>query len=235
MNYQANGLTLNLKEQTNTAIFNELSTINIVKPKVPQFYYEQRDIFIENPDHPAYLQALEVYEAKRFMLASNIALLLAIEPDENKILQLRNQARYKARNYTDKQIWLDFLNNTLSNSDKANIINTIFLTENKVYDIFNMLATTIHRGAVEITEARLKNAINSQIHLDNIIIFNMQLVHPLDEYTACIESNMNWLDWENIDNTKRAEIIALFRIKSIVKNHSDDEVAIEMERKNKQN
>lgn len=234
MIYKLNDIAIDISEKSNSEIFNKLTESDLVKPKVPEFYYEQRGIYVENPDHPVYAQAMEIYELQKMKYSSNIALLLAMPLNLEILDMLRTITKYKVRNLTNEQIWLDYLNTSLSNNDKMNIINATFLTENRVFDIFNILATSVHRGNSEITEARLKNAINSQIYLDNIIIFGLQLVHPLDEFNTAIDANLNWIQWSELTNEKRAELIALNRLRTIVKNHSEDEMAIEMEKRSKQ-
>lgn len=225
-------VNLEIKVCNNSELFSALTSHNIVKPKVPKFYLEQRDIFIENPDNPKYREALQIYEYEKAIKSLDAALLLSIEKD----IDILNHEKRKIRNKNIKdenKVWLTYLYSILSIDDISNILTISFLTENQIYDIFNALVMSIYRGGQEILNARLKNAINSTIALDNITINGIQLVHPLDEYTACIESNIDWIKWQQLNNEDKAQIIALFRIKRIVDNHSQDEMAIEMDRKNK--
>lgn len=227
-----NDISLNIRTVNNFELFTMMSEFKIIKPKVPKFYLEQRDIFIENPDNPKYREALQIYEYEKAIKSLDAALLLSIEKDTNILENEKRKIRNK--NVTDEnKIWLNYLYSILSVDDISNILTISFLTENQIYDIFNALVMSIYRGGQEILNARLKNAINSTIALDNITINGIQLVHPLDEYTACIESNIDWIKWQQLNNEDKAQIIALFRIKRIVDNHSQDEMAIEMDRKNK--
>lgn len=217
----------------NSSLFDKLTEMKLVRPKVPQYYLEQRDIWIDNPDHPSYREAVRIYEYEKSLKSMDAALLLCIERDNELITNEAKKAKYKYNAVTENEIWLNYLYTNLNDNDIANILNVSFLTENKIYDIFNVLVMSIYRGGQEIISARLKNAINSTIELENINIAGIQLVHPLDEYNACVDSNINWLEWQRLSNNEKAEVIALYRIKRIVDNHSQDEMQIEMEKKSK--
>lgn len=233
MKYTTNNITFNINSHNNTSVFEGLRHVDIVVPQVPKFYVEQSDIWVDNPNHPDYAKAVQVYYHERTLAAQDISLLLAVEKDMDIISQRRQLPKYKLRKRSDDKIWLDFIYETLDVNDIYNVINTAFLTENRIYDIFEVLVSSVYRGGVEIINARIKNAINSQIELENIEIFGMTLAHPLDEYNACITSNISWTDWQEFDNNRKAEIIALYRVNRILDNHSQDEVAVEMERKSK--
>ena len=226
---------MNIKtvERENHEIFEHIARLNITKPQVPRFYVEESDFWIDNYNHPAYIDAMEVYNHKRMIKAQDTALLLATEIDEEIIKSEKRKPKYRLRQLPNEDIWVNFLYENFTEDSLRTIINESFLTENRIYDIFKVLVSSIFRGGVEISNARIKNAINSQIQLENISIFNMEIVHPLDEYTACVDSRVSWLDWQKISKPEKSEIIALYRIKKIVDNHSQDEVAIEMQKTNK--
>lgn len=227
------GSTLTIIQSKNSQLFDKLTEMSLVRPKVPQFYLQQRDIWIDNPDNPQYREALRIYEYEKSLKSMDAALLICVEQDSDFIINESSKQKYRHNPTTHEQIWLNHIYNNLSTEDIANILNVCFLTENRIYDIFNVLVMSIYRGGQEILNARLKNAINSTIELENINIAGIQLVHPLDEYTASIESNIDWLSWQKLSNNEKAEVLALYRIKRIVENHSQDEMQIEMERKSK--
>jgi hypothetical protein len=227
------GVTLEIKVHNNTAVFEKLSTMGLVRPKVPKYYISARDVWVDNPDNPIYRKALEVYEAEKPIKALDAVLLLAIPIVHEEVNKQKNKPKFKRSKATDEAVWLSILKDMLSDQDLYNIVNECFLTENVVYDIFNMLVMSIYRGGTQIINARLKNAINSQIELDHVNVMGIQLVHPLDSYTACIESNLDWMKWQTMPMQEKANVIALHRIKRIVENHASDEMQIESERRNK--
>lgn len=222
-----------LKPCSNSELVRGLSEANIIVPKVPMFYYERTDTWIPNADNPTYRRAMEIYEIDKQLISTKIAIGKVIEIDDEVIKAERKKVKYRLHNYTDLDIWVDYIQNTVSQRDLRNIVNLTLLTENTVYDIFDIMVRTIYRGNSEIVNARLKNAINSQIHLDNIVIMGLELVHSLDEYNACINANIDWISWNKLDIHNKAEVIALYRINKIVESHSQDEVQIEMEKKSK--
>lgn len=228
-----NNTTFTLRYCKNSELFNKLTTMQLVRPKVPQFYLEQRDIWIDNPDNPTYREAVRIYEYEKSLKSMDAALLLCIDFKDDIILRELQKSQYKHNHITRESIWLNYIYTTLTEEDIINILNLCFLTENSIYDIFNVLVMSIYRGGQEILNARLKNAISTSIELENINIMGIQLVHPLDEYNACIDSNISWLEWQKLSNADKADVIALYRIKRIVDNHSQDEMQIEMERKSK--
>lgn len=228
-----NGTVFNIVPCKNSALFNKLTEMNLVKPKVPQYYLEQRDIYIDNPDNPTYREALRIYEYEKSLKSMDAAMLLCVEFQDDIILRESQKSQYKHNFVRRQDIWLNYIYANLNDNDISTILNLCFLTENTIYDIFNVLVMSIYRSGQEILNARLKNAINTSIELENINIVGIQLVHPLDEYNACIDSNMSWIEWQQLSNSDKADVVALYRIKRIVDNHSQDEMQIEMERKSK--
>lgn len=229
------GNLLRLKLCNNTDLFSFMAGVKVVQPKVPQYYLEQRDIYIDNPNDPRYIDAIELYQVDIAIAATKGMLELAVVRDDELIKKERSKLKYRLIGATDSEVWITYLTNSLTTTDIFTIVNQTFLTENNVYDILSVLANSISRGGVSILDARLKNALNSQINVDSINLYGAQLVHPMDEYTACVESGISWLVWAELSSAKKAEVLSLYRVRSIVKTHSEDESAIEAEKRSKAN
>ena len=228
-----NTQTFNINPLSNSELIMALVGQRLVKPQVPRYYHERNDVWIDNPDHPRYKEAMEFYQIDKAVTIAKLAILLVFTLDQEIVNEERKKLKYRIGMHLDDDIWVDYIQNHVSNQDIVNVINTTLLTENRVYDIFNVLVRYIYRGGTEIIDARLKNAINSQIHMDTINVMGLDLVNPLDEYIACTAANINWIEWEKFENDKKAELISLYRINKIVESHSQDEVQIEMERQSK--
>lgn len=229
------GNLLRLKLCNNTDLFSFMAGVKVVQPKVPQYYLEQRDIYIDNPNDPRYIEAIELYQVDIAIAATKGMLELAVVRNDELIKKERSKLKYRLTGATDSEVWITYLTNSLTTTDIFTIVNQTFLTENNVYDILSVLANSISRGGVSILDARLKNALNSQINVDSINLYGAQLVHPMDEYTACVESGISWLAWADLSSAKKAEVLSLYRVRSIVKTHSEDESAIEAEKRSKAN
>ena len=238
----SNELQFEVSTTSTITLLQHLSKYKIVEPQVPKYEeVEGSGEFIENPFHPLYHEAMAVYEATKAEKIFNTLLKLSIATFDNNYLKdskwknlytyLKRQRVYEIPQ-EEYQCYLQYyaFNNI---QDKNLLANTVLLTERRVYDIFSLIGVT--RNSYDINTIRLKNSIDTKIQVTPIFIGQEQLVNPLDEYTACIESNMQWEQWLRHKYTldEKASAIALHRLNKIVTIHNEDAVQIESERKRK--
>lgn len=219
---------------SNIDIFSADISGTMPEPQVPKFYIEEQDRWVDNPDHPTYHAALSVYYANRtFALFDYILRNYVRVVDKNKINIPRNIIKL----YPDEDVEFLFLKHILFEDilDGESMINLITLTETRVYPIFKSIR--ILRNGMDIHSHDVKNTVNTNIDYEPLIIAGHQLVHPLDEYNACVSSNISYVDWVNnqYDLDTMAKAIALYRINKIVEIHSGDAAQIESEKKSRKN
>jgi len=223
------GISVRVKRANNLEIFSFDDESTVPEPKVPQFYIEKRNSYIDNPDHPVYREALKVYAADRILRMTDLIVEKYIDLDYDPPIDKRLK-----RVYPDKSSKFLYLRHYLLNDDDlADIVNLMCLTETRVYHIFNSLK--VLRNGVNIHEHVIKNSITTNIEYESVVISSHQLVNPIEEYSACKGSNMSWGDWINGKFTldQMASAIALFRMDKIVSMHTSDAEQEYVSRKNK--
>ena len=238
------GIRLGIREVPNVLVFNAIAnsdnTSKVIEPKVPMYYIDEQDKWVENPHHPLYHDALNVYATRKELVIFDTILHMSILFDDY-LLEKREWKEYYdllqlqgvLPIYTDERIsYLKYFALT-SDIDKGNLTKNVLLTESLVYRTFNSIHVT--RDAQDIHTAPLRNSVDTNIEIQPIIIGGEQLVNPLDEYLACTESNMNWVSWIRCEYSlpEKAATMALYRLNKIRDIHSDDAVQIQVERKNK--
>lgn len=121
-------------------------------------------------------------------------------------------------------------NFVLEDIDMVNLVVNSLLTEQLVADIFNSIRVT--RDGMDIHSAHLRNAIQTHIETDSIVIAGMQLVSPIDEIKAAQFSMINWQEWLRCELTLRekATAIALYRLDRILETHTNDVLQIHQEK-----
>lgn len=229
-----NGTIFTLKIVENIRIFNLISQQGFKEPKPPKYKIKdtpEGPLYGENIMHPKYQEALNLYQTRLALFCQNAALLLCIERNEDIIKGLRNNPAYRLTNPTNDEIWLKYIFQNTDENDLSKIINQCFLTENIVYNIFNVLAKGVYRNRRIITEARLVNGLNSTISIDSILVGKTQLVHPVDEYNCAVSSGFSIKEWREMPVNDRAETLALYRLAKIIENHSQDEAQEQAKKK----
>lgn len=202
------------------------------EPQVPQFYIEEQDRWEPNYNHPTYHAAMSVYFAGKTLALQDILFKKYINiVDKDKIIVPKNLRRI----YPDEEDAFIFLKYILltDEQDIGKLIDTMTLTETRVYYIFKSLR--VHREGMDIHQHDVKHTVNTNIEYEPIVIGGHQLVHPLDETNTCATLNISYIDWVeskfNLDSM--AKSIALYRLGKIIEIHSNDAVSVESERKSR--
>lgn len=212
----------------------------IVEPQIPKFFIQSQNRWVENPSHPDYVEGLQLYQVQLANYAFNL-LLKKIKLCDNSILNNKSWKKIYKRiiqssDEKEDEIFL-FLKNFIFDNDEAKVevINKICLTETKVYHYFERFVIT--RFGENIHKVDLTNTINTGIAYNPVIIGKDLLVNPIDEWTACTKSNMNWDKWLNNEYSLEtmALTIAIQRLSKLTELHSEDEQAKQQNKKNKSN
>lgn len=235
-----NGNTLILNPISNVQLFNHHQDIDIPVPKVPTYWDEYNDVERENPQHPDYYDAINVYNTRcmNYLFDIIIEKYISIEPS-----CLENEQWKRLFSILKKQPSLQLLNTEANNYIKYYVLkdimlkgqlaNALVLTEQRVLHTFNSIET--YRAGINIHEFDLKNTIDTQITSSTVFLGDQQIVSPLDEYKCCIHSNMLWDKWMQCKYSldEKASTLALFRLDRTIQLHSEDAIQIESERKHK--
>jgi len=228
------GHKLALKSVANIAIFSEIAKAKLVVPKPPTFIDEEgREL--EHPFHPLYHDALSVYDLQRHLVASDAIVKLCVSfAQDFNLNEFKEafdiaQSSVFSRTGDTLESWV-LKTYVLTDFDMARIVEKTLLTETLVSAIFNSIRVT--RDGVDIHRANVKNAIQTHIETDAIIIAGQQLVSPLDEIKAAQFSMMNWNEWLKceIGLDEKATAVALYRLDRVVETHSNDVVQLHQER-----
>ena len=227
------GYTLDLSPIANITIFQYMSKSGLKAPGIP-IYVDDNGKEMENPFHPIYHDALIIYDIQRHQVALNGILANCVKL-QNKI-QLQYQESFdilNKNNFLDKhetfEIW--YLKNfILEDEDITEIIQNTLLTEQAVSSIFNSIRVT--RDGMDISKTHLRNAVNTNIETDSLVIGGLQLVSPIDEIKAAQFSMINWQEWLRCDISisEKATAVALYRLDKIMETHTSDVLQIHQER-----
>ena len=228
------GFELELIPTANITIFNVIAKAKLIVPK-PPIYVDENGVEMENPFHPVYHDALAIYDLQRHQVA-NDAIIANCVRLKTKV----NYDRYKRTFSIVKTSGIDLTNSTIQEwylknyiltlYDMSKIVENTLLTETLVSSIFNSIRVT--RDGIDIHRANVKNAIQTHIETDAIVIAGHQIVSPLDEIKAAQFSMVNWQEWLRNELTleEKATAVALYRLDRIVETHSNDVVQIHQER-----
>jgi len=232
MYIKINNFDLKITKVSNFKLFSYNLDELVPNPKVPKYFIENQNRWIDNPDHPVYRAALEFNFIGKTIVAFDKVLENCVQLENKEYI---NVSKFLKREYPDKTDEFLFLKFHVFEDiqDQSELVKNTFLTETLVYPIFNSL--NVLRDGSDIHNATLRHIIHTGIEYQPFIIGGHQLVHPLDEYSACLETGISYLDWMNSKFTldDMAHIIAIYRLNRIVQTHSDDARQIQEERKNK--
>lgn len=232
----SNGIKLAVTEIANIAVFSEITKLNLAIPQIPIYKDEETGREYENPHHPQYVDSLLVYEARKSAFAFEILLRKCVEFDRR---YLRMHAWQRVKEFINLQkIFeleseeIDFLRFFAFDNpdDRSLLANEVLLTESRVHGIFQTIQ--VSRGGVDINRAHLKHSVDTGISQQPIIVGNVQLVSPVDEFQTASESGMLWSNWVRCEYTldEKASAIALHRLNNAIKLHSNDSVQEHAER-----
>jgi hypothetical protein len=228
------GYELKLIEKANITIFGEIARAKLPIPK-PPIYIDEEGRELENPFHPIYHDALAVYDLQRHQIANDAIIKNCVELITKVKLEkyedafsILNVCGLNKSNDTLESWYLK--NYVLTPFDIYKIVENTLLTETLVSSIFNSIRVT--RDGIDIHRANVKNAIQTHIETDAIVIVGHQLVSPLDEIKAAQFSMINWQEWLRceVGLEEKATAVALYRLDRIVETHSNDVVQIHQEK-----
>lgn len=222
-----NGYELELPRISNYMLYQKI--INDPKfeelpyPEVPKFYIEKQKRWVENPNSAEYLRDIEVYEIAKTNLIIDIV-LANIMFDYKQIDD--NQIRALKRSQLNGNLHLAILKYIII-KDHYNVnklIQEILLTETLVYKYITLL--TVTRNGIDILKHDLRNPAKTNIDVLPITIGGHELVNPLYEYTACVDTGLDWMKWLNNDYqlNDMAYTIAMYRLNKLIDIHSQDEL-----------
>lgn len=222
---------------SNITIFVEIAKANLIVPK-PPIYEDENGRLMENPFHPAYHDALSVYDLQRHLIAFDAIVKLCItlndKFDEHEYLDAFNIVKKINLVSSTETLTSWFLKNyVLTQNDIQHIVLNTLLTENQVASIFNSIRIT--RDGQDIHRTPIKNSITTNIDTDAIVIAGYQIVSPIDEIKAAHFSSINWQSWQRCEVSleEKATAVALYRLDRVVEAHSNDVVQIHQERESR--
>jgi hypothetical protein len=236
----SSGIPIQVKQIPNLLVFKSVSGAKLQVPQPPIFVLDDgRET--ENTQHPAYQDAITVFEVQRNNLAFEVLLEHAVTFDK-KLLQkqewkrMYQNLRFQKYLNLPKREDITFLRYFAfgeSSEDKNLMTQISILHEQPVFDIFNSILVT--RDGYDIHDVNLRNSVDVKIHIQPIVIEGCQLVNPLDEMNACKEAGLDWTKWLACEYTleQKATVVGLYRLNRVIKAHQEDAVQIESERKNK--
>ena len=224
------------KLETNTVpnfeIFQYMSKQKIITPKPPRYTLDDgREI--DNEFHPLYADALVVMDLARHNAVLNGLITLCMKLVDKSEIEAYRVPYEAQKSLSDEKLSLEawFIKYiALDSYDDLNYLTQhLILTETSVSAIFSSIRVT--RGGQDVANVSLKNAINTGVSTDTIVIAGHQIVNPLDEINACRFSQMEWQKWlrDEYNIEEKASAIALYRLDKIVDSHNNDAVQIYQE------
>lgn len=233
-------IKLEVKQIANILIFEEVSKAEL-QVFLPPLDTSEDGYEIENTFHPIYQDSITVYELLRSNLAFDAILTYAVnfEPkylkDSNwkKMFEILQSQTFIELHDNEALNFLKFYVLADQTQAKQHLTQLAILHEAKVFDIFKSIQ--VARSGRSIHEYPIKNSINTGIEPESMVIEGVQLINPLDEYSACVASGMDWSKWISCEytNQTKAYTVALYRLNKVVDSHQQDAVQIETEAKNK--
>lgn len=239
------GFEVELKQIPNITIFEYIADCNLVVPKPPLWERipasnGQPAVWEPNEYHPLYHDAMLVYDVQRHNVAINAIVSSCFEISDksqfDSYIPLYAIAKRFLSKYETFETWV-LRNFIVTDADLMTQVDNCILTEQRVGRIFSSIS--VKRDGINIHQANLKHAVNTNIDVDAIVIAGYQLVSPLDELRGCNFSGMEWQSWLRCEYTlkEKASAIALMRLDKTIETHNNDAVQIfserEAKRKNK--
>lgn len=233
-----NNYQIVIKPIANLFLYQTQENFPIVQ--IPTFFIESQNRTVENPDDPAYHEALALVEARKSLEAFNTLVNTCVDIDDNYLDDNEWKKHYRRlaranliiEGLTEKQAFLQLVV-LVNDEDKNNIVNLCALTESRVLKFYKAIQITKFGQPVE--HIHVKNAIDTGVETKHLQIGQELIVTPLDEYDAAINSHISWGDWlKNFYSLEeKAAIVATYRLHRIKDMYIQDEQQIQAEKKNK--
>lgn len=228
------GYDFELKPIANIEIYKCIANSNLVMPKVP-IYEDEEGRKLENPFSPDYASAMTVYDVQRHTVANDAIVKMCLKLVTNVNLDIYRDSHeaLKASGLINKDETIEewFIKTfIITPKDMFIIVQNTLLTEQLVSSIMESIKVT--REGTDIHRFNIKNAIQTRIEVDAIVVGGMQLVSPIDEIRAATFSMMNWVEWlsGSIQLQDKAVAVALHRLDRVMEMHSSDAVNLHQER-----
>lgn len=233
-------IPISIQQVANIHIYMGIYKNGIAAP-LPPSYTTPDGRTLDNTFHPAYHDMLQAYELQKNDVGFTMLLEKGVTIDKCYMQSPKWKKIYKANRKNPLLGWdnqseaVVFLKNfaLTDDNEKQELTKLICLTETDVFQVFN--AIQIKRDGFDILKANIRNAVNTGITIDELVINGHQLVNPLDEKAACASSNMDWQKWMDCTYSieEKAIAVGLWRLESVKETHQNDAVQIESERKSK--
>lgn len=243
-------VTLGMGAQVETRVVSAVelrrAQMRIPDPPVPQSYIRSRNTWEPNPMHPDYLTAQKRVARARSDLVTielvrlSCTLLTPLPKDD---AWLRRILRYNIAEEwlrtvnlsdpVDLQVAYMALECIRGQADLKRIVDATVLTEDEIREFVRLLG--VMRDGEYIDDAPTRHTIETGIGAQSIVIGQHQIVSPLDEYQACGNAGLNWLEWRSgkYEKSWMVEVVALNRVKMLIETHSSDAQQTASEKNNK--
>ena len=212
---------------------------DFVAPQVPKFFIQSQNRWVENFDHPDYVEGLQVHQARvaNFAYENLLRRVNLVDSTVLEVTQWKNiyrRLRQVGNEENEPEEYLYFKYFLFADKKlQQQLINCCCLTESSVLSNFDRI--TIQKFGENIHTVKPTNTINTGIEYDPIIIGNDVLVNPIDEWNACTKSNMDFGRWVNNEYplSVMSLTVALFRLNRLTEMHAEDEQVKQQNKKNK--
>lgn len=220
--------------------------LRIPDPPVPKSFIKSRNTYEDNPMHPDYLAAQKKVAIQRSEIVGLELVRLGCKlttPLPSDDAWLRRILRYGIAKELVETLDLsrqgDIVLLYLSvecmrgKQDMERIVRATVITEDEIKEFVRLLG--IVRNGEAIDEANTRHSIDTGIGSQAITIGRYQIVSPIDEYEACIEAGMSWIDWRSgkYEKSFMVEAVALSRVRKLIDMHRNDAQQTEAEKNSK--
>ena len=208
--------------------------VRIEDPPIPREYIASQDRWIEYPGDADHIEALQEASVQRSILAQRHLLRNAIKLidsiDERDLTLLRKSIERgivhadwaELDNEDDMRVL--YIEHIVigSREDYTRLAEAACITEIGVSRHFDMLKVTRDNEPIESVSP--KHAVYAGIQNATLAIGETLLVHPCDQYDACVGSNLDWYLWNQQTYEKEFMLItiALYRARILKNIHGQD-------------
>ena len=229
-----NGYNVELTPIANIEVYKYISRVKLVTPKVPVYEAEDGRL-LENLFSPQYNDALAIHDFQRHQIARDAIINKCVRLITKTDLEMYEEpfkalvsAGLVSANESLESFFIKSY--VLTENDLSYIVENTLLTEYRVSTIMESIRVT--RENVNIFQVHLKNAIQTRIEVDAIVVGGHQIVSPLDELKAAQNSMQDWTKWLSgeISLEEKSVAVALYRLDRTIEMHSSDAVAIAQEK-----
>lgn len=218
----------------------------IPDPPVPRNFIKSQNRWEENPWDPAYEMAKRAVARRRAEFTATEVMRIGCElvsevPEDRG--WLRRILRYGiAKEIVDETDlddpedlrFLYLVTECVQCAEDMNLIlEATVILEDEVTEFMRMLG--VQRGGLPIDQAPTRNQVDTGIGVSVLAVGSRQIVSPLDEYDACTNANLSWMDWRKglYEKEFMVEAIAMSRMTSLIETHRSDAAQSAAARKSK--